>query len=91
MNSYAILKEHLPVLHKLQPKYSQIAIKTLSVMKFELVEIDTFFPISFFVCTELEIFSNQKESGKSTSEKHILYFKLSNKPNIDVDGITFYM
>ena len=41
MNYCAILKENLQVLHKIQPKYFQIAIEKLSVMKFQLVEIET--------------------------------------------------
>ena len=37
MNYYAILKEHLQVLHQLHPKHFQITLHKLSAMKFPLV------------------------------------------------------
>ena len=35
MNYYAILKENLQVLHKIEQEYFQIALNKLSVMKFK--------------------------------------------------------
>ena len=61
MNYYAILKEHLQVFHKIHPKYFQIALDRLSVLKFPLVEIETSFPIRFFLCTYIEMYSIQKK------------------------------
>ena len=69
MNYYEILKEHLQVLHKIQPKYFQIAIEKLSVMKFQLVEIQTSFPMRFVLCIDIEKNSiRKKRYGKSASE-----------------------
>ena len=50
----------LVVVCKIQQKYFQIRLKKLSVMKFQLVEIETYFPVRFFLCTEIEMFSIQK-------------------------------
>ena len=55
MNYYAIFKEYLQLLHKLQPEYFQIALNKLSLMKFPLVEIETYFPIRFVLCTDIEV------------------------------------
>ena len=60
MNYYAILKRHLQVFHKLQTEYFQIAIKTLSVIGFCLVEIETYFTMGFFLCKEIEMLSKVK-------------------------------
>ena len=57
MNYYVILKENLQVLHKLQSKHFQIAIDKLSVMNFQLVEIETYFPMMFLFCTDIEMLS----------------------------------
>ena len=53
MNYYDILKEHLQVLNKLQQKYFQIALDKLSVMKFPLFEIETYFPMRYVLCTDI--------------------------------------
>ena len=37
INYYEILKEHLELLHKLHPKYFQVALEVLSVLRFSLV------------------------------------------------------
>ena len=55
MNYYKISKEHVKVLHKPQPKYFQIALDKLSVMRFQLVEIETYFNIMFVLCKDTEI------------------------------------
>ena len=55
MNYYDILKEHLQVLNKLQQKYFQIALDKLSVIKFQLVEIEASFSLRFVMCKDTEI------------------------------------
>ena len=55
MNYYAILKEHSQVTHKLQPKQFQIALEKLSVMKFPVVAIKTYFYMRFVLCANIEI------------------------------------
>ena len=57
MNFYAILKEHLKLLHKLYPKYFQVTLDKLSVLKFLFVEIWTYFTLKFVLCTDIEITS----------------------------------
>ena len=79
MNEYAILKEHLRVLQKLQPEYFQIEIENLSLMKFILVEIETYFPVGFVLCTDIEMLSIKKEYEKLQVNKNIFYFELSSK------------
>ena len=37
MNYYAILKEHLQVIHKLHPKYFKVTLDKKSVLRFPLV------------------------------------------------------
>ena len=69
INYYAILKEHLQILHKLHPKYFEVALEILSVLKFPLVEIYTYLPIRFVLRTDTEILSFQinnllKSTGK---------------------------
>ena len=54
-NYYAILKEHLKILHKLQSTYFQIKIEKVSVMKFQLVENETSFPMRFVLFTDIEM------------------------------------
>ena len=49
MNYYTIPKEHLQFLHKLQPTYFQIAFEKLSVIKFQLVEIETLNPYEVYL------------------------------------------
>ena len=61
MNKYAILKEYLQVLHKLYPKYFQVAPDKLSVLKFSLVEIETYFTIRLVLYTYIEVLSIQKK------------------------------
>ena len=78
MNYYAILKEHSQVIYKLQPKYFQIVIEKLWVMKFQLVEIETYFPMRSFLCKYIKIF-NLKKYYKSQTEKYIFYFELGSK------------
>ena len=53
------LKKHFQVLHKLHPKYSQGELEKLSVLKFSLVEIETFSPVSFVLCTDTEMLQIQ--------------------------------
>ena len=60
------------------------------MIKFQLVEIDTLFPLSFFLCTYIEMFSSKTIYEKITSEKYF-YFELSSKPNVDIVGITVPM
>ena len=53
------LEQALRVLHKLQTKYFQIAFDKLSVMKFPLVEMETYFFMRLVLCTEIEVLSIQ--------------------------------
>ena len=43
INYYEILKEYLQLLNKLQPKYSQVPLDKISVLKLSLVEVEFFF------------------------------------------------
>ena len=92
-NYYAILKEYLQVLHKLNPKYFQVTLKKLSVLSIPLVEINTSLPLRFVLCTDNEILSIQKKEDmeKVQVNKNIFYYELSIKPNVDMLGITVYM
>ena len=58
-------------------------------MKFQLVEIETYFPIRF-VCVnilEFSIFFNNKSKNK----KYIFCFELSSRPIVDILDITVSM
>ena len=62
------------------------------MLKFSLVEIDAYFPIRFFLCTETEMLFIQK--GKMTKVKvknNVFYYELSSKPNVDIIVITVYL
>ena len=93
MNHYGILKEHLKVLHKLQPKYFQVALEKLSVLRFSLVEMDTYLPVRFllFVDTKMMLIENKSDLTKVQVIKNIFYFELSIKPNVDILGIKVSM
>ena len=50
INYYAILKEYLQLLHKIDPKEFQVKLEESSVMRFSLVEIDTYLSMRFVLC-----------------------------------------
>ena len=69
-------KRILQVLNKLHTKKIQIAFDTLSVLEFPLVEIETYFPSRFLLCTYIEMFSiqNKEDMTKVQVKK---YFSLN--------------
>ena len=72
-NYYAILKENVQVLHKLQPKEFQMSLGKLSAMKFSLVEIWTYFTIWFVMCTYIEMLSIKQKIRKKYKKTKIFY------------------
>ena len=84
MNYYVMLKERLKVLHKLQPKHFQTVFEKLSVIKFQLVEIETSFSVSFVLRIDIEILSIEKiQKYKQT--------KIFSTLNLVVNQMTIYM
>ena len=63
-----------------------------TMMKFQLVEIETYFPMRFFLCIEIEMLSIiYLKIWKKYKQKNLFCFELSSKPNVDIDGITVSM
>ena len=61
-------------------------------MKFPLVEIETYFPIRFIMCTDIETLSIQRKGYMTKVQvKNIFYPELSIKPNVGILGIKVSM
>ena len=62
-------------------------------MKFTLVEIETHFPVRFFLCIYIENLSiqKQKDMKKLQGNQHIFYSELISKPTVDIIGIKVSM
>ena len=69
------------------------ALEELSVLIFTFVEIQTYLPMMSVFCTETEMLLVQKKEDitKVQVNKNIFYFQPSNKPNVDIIGITVSM
>ena len=62
-------------------------------MKFQLVEVQTYFPMRFFLYIEIEMVSilYVKRYDRSRGKQKKIHFGLSSKPNFDIDGIAVSM
>ena len=63
------------------------------MLKFPLVEIETYFPVMLVMFTDTKMLPIKKKEDmtKVQVKQDIFYFELSSKPNVDILGITFSM